>query len=154
MCGQNFSHLVQTVQQKGSTSHRGLYSKYPLEREKKRTITRNMVSNCLKAVAVKMGLPGGDYASHSARIGAATSLLHAGADPHAIRLMGRWSKFSDCWALHSRYSLHLMKGVALDMVSVHTAGATGRAPECTIEGNKKLSPQIGTCTGKQTLWVK
>ena len=50
------------------------------------TITRNMVSNCLKAIAVKMGLPESDYASHSARIGGATSLLHAGADPHAIRL--------------------------------------------------------------------
>ena len=99
-----------------------------------------MVSNCLKAIAVKMGLPKSDYASHSARIGGATSLLHAGADPHAIRLMGRWSKSSDCWALYSRYSSHLMKGVAIDMVNVHTTRPLEYTDRIQDEDKQGTSP--------------
>ena len=40
------------------------------------------------------------FGTHSARIGGATALFAAGADPMHIRTMGRWS--SDCWRLYVR----------------------------------------------------
>ena len=113
----------------------------------KKMVTRTAVSNCLKATAVMMGLPGSDYATHSCRIGSATSLLHAGADPHAIRLLGRWSKSSDCWTLYSRYSSHLMKGVARDMVSVETAGTANRE-SVTKTPSQPFSPQRNKSPGQ------
>ena len=40
------------------------------------------------------------FGTHSYRIGGATSLFAAGADPTVIRTMGRWS--SDCYRLYVR----------------------------------------------------
>ena len=40
------------------------------------------------------------YGAHSYRIGGATALFAAGADPMVIRTMGRWS--SDCYRLYVR----------------------------------------------------
>jgi hypothetical protein len=40
------------------------------------------------------------FGAHSYRIGGATALFQAGADPLVIRTMGRWS--SDCYRLYVR----------------------------------------------------
>ena len=40
------------------------------------------------------------FGTHSLRIGGATALFAAGADPTVIRTMGRWS--SDCYRLYVR----------------------------------------------------
>ena len=40
------------------------------------------------------------FGTHSYRIGGATALFAAGADPTIIRTMGRWS--SDCYRLYVR----------------------------------------------------
>lgn len=42
------------------------------------------------------------FGTHSLRIGGATALFAAGADPHVIRTMGRWS--SDLYQLYVRAS--------------------------------------------------
>jgi hypothetical protein len=41
-----------------------------------------------------------EFGAHSLRIGGATALFAAGADPVHIKTMGRWS--SDCWRLYVR----------------------------------------------------
>ena len=41
-----------------------------------------------------------EFGTHSYRIGGATALFAAGADPTVIRTMGRWS--SDCYRLYVR----------------------------------------------------
>ena len=54
--------------------------------------------------------------------------------------MGRWSKSSDCWALYSRYSSHRMKGVAIDMVNVHTTRSSEPVSSTREEIRKGASP--------------
>ncbi|OWZ13125.1 hypothetical protein PHMEG_00013611, partial [Phytophthora megakarya] len=44
----------------------------------------------LKQVAIKVGVPPSRYATHSLRIGGATSLWNARVDSLAIKLLGRW----------------------------------------------------------------
>ena len=115
----------------------------------KKIVTRNAVSKYLEATAVMMGLLGSNYATHSCRIRSATSLLHAGADPHAIRLLGRWSKSSDCWTLYSRCSSHLMKGVEQDMVSGNSRHCQPRISHQDTQPQVLSSEeQVPSTTGK------
>ena len=54
----------------------------------------------VKTLAVRNGDPPEHFGTHSMRIGGATALFAAGADPTVIRTMGRWS--SDCYRLYVR----------------------------------------------------
>ena len=58
------------------------------------------VRNRVKAVAARSGNHPAEFGAHSLRIGGATALFAAGAEPHIIRTMGRWS--SDCYRLYVR----------------------------------------------------
>ena len=63
-------------------------------------MNRECMSAMLKGAAVDCGIPAAELATHSLRIGGATALFAAGADPTVIRTMGRWS--SDCYRLYVR----------------------------------------------------
>ena len=57
---------------------------------------RDIVRQCCAAI----GEDPLQFGAHSLRIGGATALFAAGADPLHIRTMGRWS--SDCYRLYVR----------------------------------------------------
>ena len=63
------------------------------ERDRSRRIRRGVL-------CVAVGEDPLDFGAHSLRIGGATALFAAGADPLHIRTMGRWS--SDCYRLYVR----------------------------------------------------
>ena len=102
-------------------------------------ITRTAVSNVLKATAVELGIPKGDIATHSLRIGGATALLHSGADPNAIQIIGRWA--SDIWKIYTRFSRNLMTGVATDMAEVQVSQPNTRAPTQSNQLGKQTAQQ-------------
>ena len=54
----------------------------------------------VKTLAIRNGDAPEHFGTHSMRIGGATALFAAGADPTVIRTMGRWS--SDCYRLYVR----------------------------------------------------
>ena len=65
-----------------------------------RPITVDMLRNWVKWLMQSIGLRPEHFGAHSLRIGGATALFAAGADPNIIRTMGRWS--SDCYLLYVR----------------------------------------------------
>ena len=54
----------------------------------------------VKALMRAVGEDPDEFGAHSLRIGGATALYAAGADPIHIKPMGRWS--SDCWRIYVR----------------------------------------------------
>ena len=62
--------------------------------------TTDDIRNIVRQIVVALGLDPDMYGAHSLRIGGATALFAAGADPMVIRTMGRWS--SDCYRLYVR----------------------------------------------------
>jgi len=61
-------------------------------------ITVDMLRDWVKRLMQGIGLEPAHFGAHSLRIGGATALFAAGADPNIIRTMGRWS--SDCYRLY------------------------------------------------------
>ena len=62
--------------------------------------TTDDIRNVVRQLCVAVGEDPLDFGAHSLRIGGATALFAAGADPLHIRTMGRWS--SDCYRLYVR----------------------------------------------------
>ena len=62
--------------------------------------TTDDIRNIVRQLAVALGVNPEEFGAHSLRIGGATALFAAGADPMVIRTMGRWS--SDCYRLYVR----------------------------------------------------
>ena len=62
--------------------------------------TTDDIRNIVRQIVLALGLDPELYGAHSLRIGGATALFAAGADPIHIRTMGRWS--SDCYRLYVR----------------------------------------------------
>eukprot|EP00966_Prymnesium_polylepis_P248828 5753201-Prymnesium_polylepis.1 len=62
-------------------------------------LTTRRVREWTAALVASIGLDSA-FGAHSYRIGGATALFAAGADPTIIRTMGRWS--SDCYRLYVR----------------------------------------------------
>ena len=61
----------------------------------------NHVRDSIRGLMAAVGEPDpSQFGTHSLRIGGATALFAAGADPTVIRTMGRWS--SDCYRLYVR----------------------------------------------------
>ena len=58
------------------------------------------VRDWVKTLMVSIGEDPSQFGAHSLRIGGATALFAAGAEPHIIRTMGRWS--SDIYRLYVR----------------------------------------------------
>ena len=62
--------------------------------------TTDDIRDVVRQVAFAVGEDPLEFGAHSLRIGGATALFAAGADPIHIRTMGRWS--SDCYRLYVR----------------------------------------------------
>lgn len=62
--------------------------------------TTDQVRDLVKSLMLAIGENPDQFGAHSLRIGGATALFAAGADPIHIKTMGRWS--SDCWRLYVR----------------------------------------------------
>ena len=80
-------------------------------------MTRAAIAGALKGTAVALGMDEAQHSTHGLRAGAGSGLLHAGADASAIAVAGRWR--SDAMLLYTRWSRHLMVGVASDMANVN-----------------------------------
>lgn len=65
-----------------------------------RAFTTDDIRDVVRQVAFAAGEDPLEFGAHSLRIGGATALFAAGADPIHIRTMGRWS--SDCYRLYVR----------------------------------------------------
>ena len=63
-------------------------------------LTTQRVREWTRTLMGSIGEQPAQFGSHSYRIGGATALFAAGADPTIIRTMGRWS--SDCYRLYVR----------------------------------------------------
>ena len=63
-------------------------------------LTTRRVREWTAALMASINLDPSQFGAHSYRIGGATALFAAGADPTIIRTMGRWS--SDCYRLYVR----------------------------------------------------
>ena len=63
-------------------------------------LTTRRVREWTAALMASVDLDPAQFGAHSYRIGGATALFAAGADPTIIRTMGRWS--SDCYRLYVR----------------------------------------------------
>jgi len=62
--------------------------------------TTDDIRNIVRQIVFAIGEDPAEFGAHSLRIGGATALFAAGADPIHIRTMGRWS--SDCYRLYVR----------------------------------------------------
>ena len=63
-------------------------------------LSTKLVREWTRSLMLSIGEDPSQFGSHSYRIGGATALFAAGADPLIIRTMGRWS--SDCYRLYVR----------------------------------------------------
>ena len=63
-------------------------------------LTRTKVTDILRTLLQRLGIPTDRYGSHSFRISAATSAAEAGLPPWLIQTLGRWS--SNCFSLYIR----------------------------------------------------
>ena len=63
-------------------------------------MTTRHLADITKMLMMTVGEDPAQFGTHSYRIGGATALFAAGADPMVIRTMGRWS--SDCYRLYVR----------------------------------------------------
>lgn len=74
---------------------------------------RSDLIRCMRACITALGLPAAEYAGHSFRRGGASSLAAAGAPPHLIQALGRWT--SDCYRLYIELPLDTIAAAARSM---------------------------------------
>ena len=79
-------------------------------------VSASEVSRTIKAAAVSRGLDPRDFSTHSVRVGGATSLLNAGVDSLAIKLLGRWmsSCFEEYPVQHAQGTRHLARAMVVE----------------------------------------
>ena len=81
-------------------------------------MNREVMSAILKATAVDLALDGADFATHSLRIGGATTMAATGLyTDDEIRRFGRWK--SDCWRRYVYSARECVRGLAAAMSRVH-----------------------------------
>jgi hypothetical protein len=78
------------------------------------SLSRDRMVRTLKAGAVSMGAPAEDYATHSLRIGGATTMINEGWPVEVVRRHGRWMSIN-MWRRYTHTTNELMKGVARSM---------------------------------------
>jgi len=87
-------------------------------------LKRDQVTSILRWAAKELGQPEALYASHSLRIGGASTMLAEGYSEEDIRRQGRWHSY--CWRRYAYDSRERMLGVAAAMAkstyTVMTAG--------------------------------
>jgi hypothetical protein len=79
-----------------------------------RHLAREAMVGTLKEAAVELGEPAEDYATHSLRIGGATTLINEGIAVETVRRHGRWMSIN-MWRRYAHTTNQLMKGVATTM---------------------------------------
>ena len=86
--------------------------------------TTDEVRDLVRLLMAAIGERAEEFGAHSLRIGGATALFAAGADPLHIKTMGRWS--SDCWRLYVRacFEQSMAWTVRLGSQSVHDLHGT------------------------------
>ena len=89
--------------------------------------TTDEVRDLVRLLMTAIGEDALEFGAHSLRIGGATALFAAGADPIHIKTMGRWS--SDCWRLYVRacFEQSLQWTVRLGSQRVHDLHGTYEA---------------------------
>ena len=76
-------------------------------------ITRQQVSEAIKAAGAAVGIKRSALGTHSARIGGATALLHAKVPQEVVRIFGRWR--SMCFVDYERLRRQYMPGLSSKM---------------------------------------
>ena len=83
-------------------------------------LTRAKVTTILRTLLQRLGISTELYASHSFRIGAATSAAEVGLPPWLIQTLGRWS--SNCFTLYIRTPPSLLQKVPSMLAASSTKG--------------------------------
>jgi site-specific recombinase XerD len=74
-------------------------------------LARSAMVAVLKQGATDLGQPEEDYATHSLRIGGATTMVNEGVAVETVRRHGRWMSI-DMWRRYAHTTNDLMKGVS------------------------------------------
>ena len=99
-------------------------------------LTRDKVTTVLRTLLQRLNIPTELYASHSFRIGAATTAAEAGLPPWLIQTLGRWS--SNCFTLYIRTPPSILQKVPSMLATASTSDqgiwnpAQGR---CTMDSS-------------------
>ena len=83
-------------------------------------LTRTKVTTIIRTLLQRLGISSELYASHSFRIGAATSAAEAGLPPWLIQTLGRWS--SNCYTLYIRTQPSVLQKVPGLLAATDTSG--------------------------------
>ena len=81
-------------------------------------LTRDKVTSVLRLQLQRLGFSTECYASHSFRIGAATTAAEAGLPPWLIQTLGRWS--SNCYTQYIRTPASLLQTVPAKLAATHS----------------------------------
>ena len=80
-------------------------------------LTRDKVTSILRLLLQRLGFATESYASHSFRIGAATTAAEAGLPPWLIQTLGRWS--SNCYTQYIRTPASILQSVPAQLAATH-----------------------------------
>ena len=83
-------------------------------------LTRAKVTTIIRTLLQRLGISSELYASHSFRIGAATSAAEASLPPWLIQTLGRWS--SNCYTLYIRTPPSVLQKVPGLLAATDTSG--------------------------------
>ena len=86
-------------------------------------LTRAKVTSTLRTLLQRLSISTELYASHSFRIGTATTAAEAGLPPWLIQTLGRWS--SNCFTLYIRTPPSILQKVPEMLASSHPSGQGG-----------------------------
>ena len=78
-------------------------------------LTRDKVTSILRLLLQRLGFATESYASHSFRIGAATTAAEAGLPPWLIQTLGRWS--SNCYTQYIRTPASIFQSVPAQLAA-------------------------------------
>ena len=106
-------------------------------------VTREMVSEVLKSVALDLGEYADEYSSHSLRRGGATALYSKGYSREEIMYMGRWK--SDSWLRYAKMTQQKLCFAGRDIATASytlAGGNTRRSPQSRPWG-VGVDPDLG-----------
>ncbi|XP_078354436.1 uncharacterized protein LOC144639048 [Oculina patagonica] len=82
-------------------------------------LTRDKVTSILRILLQRLGFATERYASHSFRIGAATTAAEAGLPSWLIQTLGRWS--SNCYTQYIRTPASILQSVPAQLATTHSS---------------------------------
>ena len=111
-------------------------------------LKRAMVTDVLRWAATELGQEEALYASHSLRIGGASTMLACGFSEEDIRRLGRWQSF--CWRRYAHNTREKMRGVSAAMArSTYTVMTAGQD---FLARGRECDPGGGTASGPGLTW--